>query len=144
MGTKVSFEYIIIIIMKIKFCSYHPYLFFNEDGFSITFVGFNVSHSGDLQDPARNTIIERGVMNQQLLKGLRHNKVNLSENYRTWNKNTLIQKICAVMGLDFEKQHDPDPTYVLTIDNIIKMMAIHMRFRFDFCYCNNYNSALQV
>ena len=57
-------------------------------------------------------------------KSLQLNRVNLLENYQTWNKKEMIQKICTVMGL--EKNAYPDSTYV---DNVIKMMAIHMRFR---------------
>jgi len=39
-----------------------------------------------------------------------------------------IQMLCRVMGLP-ETDFDPDPTYELTIDNMKKMFAIHMRFR---------------
>uniref|UniRef100_A0A1X7TWB5 RZ-type domain-containing protein n=1 Tax=Amphimedon queenslandica TaxID=400682 RepID=A0A1X7TWB5_AMPQE len=106
---------------------YHPYLFFNEDGMSITFVGFNVSHNGDIYDPLKNTVIEAGVMTPQLHTGLRANMVNLSENYQSWGKDVMIAKIGMVMGLEWSC--DPDPTYVLTVDNVIKIMAIHMRLR---------------
>ena len=109
------------------FCSYHPYLFFNEDGMSITFVGFNVTRTGDLMDPVKNKTIEAGVMTPQLHTGLQHNQVNLSENYQAWEKDTMISKVGMVMGLEWS--YDPDPTYVLTVDNVIKIMAIHMRFR---------------
>ena len=61
-------------------------------------------------------------MTRQLYQGLEINGVNLSENCDNW-----IQKLAAVMGL--EGHVDPDPTYVLTIDNVIKMMAIYMKFR---------------
>lgn len=57
-------------------------------------------------------------------KSLQLNRVNLLENYQTWNKKEMIQKICTVMGL--EKNADPDSTYV---DNVTKMMAIHMKFK---------------
>ena len=39
-----------------------------------------------------------------------------------------IKILCRVMGLP-ETDFDPDPTYELTIDNMKKMLAIHMRFR---------------
>ncbi|XP_019857687.1 PREDICTED: E3 ubiquitin-protein ligase rnf213-beta-like [Amphimedon queenslandica] len=107
--------------------SYYPYLFLNEDGMTITFVGFNVTCTGDLMDPVKGLIIEAGVMKPQLHTGLQHNLVNLSENYQSWQKDTMIEKIGMVMGLEWS--WDPDPTYVLTVDNVIKIMAIHMRFR---------------
>ena len=108
--------------------SYHPYLFFNEDGISITFVGFNVTPNGDIIDPINNRVIEAGAMKKQMHTGLRANGVKLSENYQTWGKGVMIRKIGMVMGLEWN--HDPDPTYVLTVDNVIKIMAIHMRFRY--------------
>ena len=67
-------------------------------------------------------------MNIQLHAGLQQNQVNLSENYQLWDKQTMIEKIGMVMGLESVK--DPDPSYVLTVDNVIKMLAIQMRFRY--------------
>ena len=40
----------------------------------------------------------------------------------------MIEKIGTVMGLKSVK--DPDPSYVLTVDNVIKILAIQMRFRY--------------
>ena len=94
---------------------------------TITIVGFNVTCTGDLLDPVKNKIIESGVMTPQLYTALKHNQVNLSESYHAWEKDTMISKIGMVMGLEWS--YDPDPTYVLTIDNVIKIMTIHMRFR---------------
>ena len=113
------------------FSSPHPYLFFNKDGTSITFIGFNANKEGDLVDPVHNRIMERAAMTPQLYIGLRHNKVNLSENYQHWSKDIMIKKIATVMGLEWEV--DPDPTYVLTVDNVIKILAIQMRFRYRHC-----------
>jgi len=39
-----------------------------------------------------------------------------------------IGKMCNVMGTEFV--YDPDPTYELTADNVKKMLAIYMRFRY--------------
>ncbi len=52
------------------YSSSHPYLFFNEDGVSITFVVFNANSRGDLLDPTRNCIIENGGMSPQIYKGI--------------------------------------------------------------------------
>ena len=67
-------------------------------------------------------------MNLQLYTGLIQNDVKLDENYQLWDKQTMIEKIGMVMGLVSVK--DPDPSYVLTVDNVIKMLAIQMRFRY--------------
>ena len=40
----------------------------------------------------------------------------------------MIIKISTVMGVEFP--HDPDESYVLTVDNVIKILAIQMRFRY--------------
>lgn len=39
-----------------------------------------------------------------------------------------IDKLCTVMGI--ANPCDPDPTYELTTDNVKKILAIYMRFRY--------------
>ena len=96
---------------------------------SITFVGFMVTSNGDLIDPAhRGGVLERGIMTHQLYTGLKAQRVNFDEDYRQWPKHEMIQKISTVMGIDWP--YDPDQTYVLTVDNLIKILAIQMRFRY--------------
>jgi len=67
-------------------------------------------------------------MTSQLYKGLKQNRVNFDEDYRTWQKSIMIEKIAKVMGI--KHPSDPDKSYVLTVDNLIKILAIQMRFRF--------------
>ena len=107
--------------------SSHPYIFFNQDGMSITFVGFMVTRNGDLVDPAHGGVLEGAIMTQQLYTGLIANRVNFEEDYRKWQKATMIEKIATVMGIEYP--YDPDESYVLTVDNLIKILAIQMRFR---------------
>ena len=107
--------------------SSHPYIFFNQDGMSITFVGFMVTQNGDLLDPALGCVMDQAIMRPQLYTGLKQNRVNFDEDYRGWSKAEMIQKVATVMGIEYI--HDPDDTYVLTIDNLIKILAIQMRFR---------------
>ncbi len=66
-------------------------------------------------------------MTPQLYAGLLHNKVNFADNHNHWTKEKMIEKISTVMGVDFP--YDPDETYVLTVDNVMKILAIQMRFR---------------
>ena len=40
----------------------------------------------------------------------------------------MIERLCRVFGVDWAE--DPDESYILTSDNFIKMIAIHMRFRY--------------
>ena len=100
---------------------------------SFTFVGFVVTNNGDLCDPAqRGGILERGIMSPQLYTGLAAQRVNFTEDYRYWPKDVMISKISMVMGIEWP--YDPDPTYVLTVDNLIKILAIQMRFRYSDMY----------
>ena len=95
----------------------------------MTFVGFNANKDGDLIDPVENALIEGlgKIVSAKLQDGLRQNRVNLSENYHLWTKEIMMQKMSLVMGLDYVT--DPDSSYVLTVDNVIKILAIQMRFR---------------
>ena len=108
------------------FLSFHPYLFFNDDGMSITFIGFIINSNGDLVDPSK-AVLEPGIMDRQLCAELRRQGINFSDNYRNWKKAVMLQKLSTVMGID-DTLPDPDETYVLTVDNLIKILAIQMRF----------------
>ena len=112
----------------IFYYSPHPYIFFNKDRISITFVGFTVTAQGDLLNPSNHQVLEHAIMNHQLYTGLLCNKVNFQDDYRCWTKPIMIHKISTVMGVEFP--HDPDESYVLTVDNVIKILAIQMRFRY--------------
>ena len=72
-------------------------------------------------------MIEPRAITPQLYTGLKQNQVNLDENYHLWDKETMMKKMSLVMGLEYLS--DPDPSYVLTVDNVIKILAIQMRFR---------------
>ena len=52
----------------------------------------------------------------------------------------MLEKLVRTLGINEEefkdkngqlilKKIDPDETYVLTVDNLMKMLAIHMKFR---------------
>ena len=108
---------------SIKNFSSHPYIFFNNDGMSVTFVGFIINENGDMTFPQAKP----RIMTPRLYSGLIRQRVNFSDDYRKWDKKTMIQKLSLVMGI--EDYNDPDDTYVLTVDNLIKILAIQMRFR---------------
>jgi hypothetical protein len=44
-----------------------------------------------------------------------------------FDREKMIHKLSSVMGVN--PGADPDPSYQLTIDNMKKILAIHMRFR---------------
>ena len=74
-----------IIIINLRY-SFHPYLFFNQDGESFTFVGFFVNSQGDAIDPDTSRVIEHQIMSSKLQVGLKHQRINLSEDYRKWTR----------------------------------------------------------
>ncbi|VDI37174.1 Hypothetical predicted protein, partial [Mytilus galloprovincialis] len=106
----------------------HPYLFFNPDHHSMTFLGFNIEkRTGNLVDLQTGTVLEKKIMQTNLFDALQRNKVNLAENFDALKRSEQITKLCNVMGLD--TPHDPDETYELTTDNVKKILAIYMRFK---------------
>ena len=104
----------------------HPYLFFNDDRHSVTFVEVQITRDGRLLDPrsgqARDTIMSRELSTALYTQGFR-----LQENYDNWTKSRKLEELCRVMGV--ENVHDPDETYELTMDNVKKILAVQMRFR---------------
>ena len=97
---------------------------------SITFVGFMVQLNGpygDLINPNDYQILEKAIISKQLYEGLKHNRVDFKDNCKNWTKSIMIEKLATVLGVEFP--YDPDDTYVLTVDNVIKILAIQMRFR---------------
>ena len=117
-----------IITLKTIFhyFSAHPYIFFNNDGMTLTFVGFMVSSKGHLVDAKKRTL-EKAIMSVPLKEALKQQGVDFEDNYNMWKKDRMISVAGNVMGLD--QVRDPDPSYVLTVDNLIKILAIQMRFR---------------
>ena len=101
-------------------------------------MGVKVSRNGDLLNPSNNETVEAAIMSRALYRGLEAQGVNFSENYSKWSKDMMISKIASVMGI--ESCIDPDKSYVLTIDNVIKILAIQMRFRLIIIINNYYHN----
>ncbi|XP_034563927.1 E3 ubiquitin-protein ligase rnf213-beta [Notolabrus celidotus] len=114
----------------------HPYIFFNADGYSMSFLGFNVEKSRQntlrAVDPHSNRILIDDVMSARLFEGLERQRIPLSEDFNLLPRPDKIKRISSVVGAKrgiTSRGFDPDPTYELTADNVMKMLAIHMRFR---------------
>ena len=71
-------------------------------------------------------VLEPRILTPQQYTGLIRNRVNFDEDYHQWQEDTMREKIATVMGIE---THNPDKSYVLTVDNLIKILAIQMRFR---------------
>lgn len=116
----------------------HPYLFFNPDGQTFTFFGLNVDRTtGFLKDPNTNKHLfaDSLVLNKHLIQGIElQNPSLLRENISTMSKTDKIRKLLSVMGVEWSMRNnarivDPDPSYELTMDNLLKIIAIYMRLR---------------
>eukprot|EP00061_Rhincodon_typus_P016928 g45396.t1 len=108
----------------------HPYIFFNADHLSMTFFGFHLKSVGkriDAVDHRTGEVLKGNVMSPQLLNGLSMQRIQFNEDIDNLPREVKIRKLCLVLGI--EEAIDPDETYELTSDNMMKMLAIHMRFR---------------
>ncbi|KAJ7339383.1 hypothetical protein OS493_005778 [Desmophyllum pertusum] len=54
----------------------HPYLFFNQDHITMTFLGFYINSVGDLVDPQNGHILEKGLMSKPMRNGLEAQRVD--------------------------------------------------------------------
>ncbi|KAK5851292.1 hypothetical protein PBY51_002095 [Eleginops maclovinus] len=115
----------------------HPYIFFNADRFSMSFLGFNVQqcqrqNTFNAVDPRSSKVLIEDVMSQKLFEDLERQTICLTEDFDQLPRADKIKRISCVVGAKkgmMERDFDPDPTYELTADNVMKMLAIHMRFR---------------
>lgn len=109
----------------------HPYLFFNEDHVSMTFIGFHFQPNGtggvDAINPLNGNVIKKNVMTSQLYNGLLLQRVPFNVPFDQLPRHEKLEKLCMVLGIPWVI--DPDETYELTTDNVLKILAIEMRFR---------------
>ena len=65
----------------------HPYLFFNSDDETFTFLGFNIDkESRNLIDQQTGQVLENDIMTRDLYGKLLHNEVPLHENFDALNR----------------------------------------------------------
>ncbi|XP_053850563.1 E3 ubiquitin-protein ligase RNF213 [Vidua macroura] len=110
----------------------HPYLFFNEDRVSMTFIGFHFQQTRnriDAINPLNGNVIKKDIMTAQLFEGLLAQRVPFNVPFDQLPREEKLERLCMVLGLPFV--FDPDKTYELTTDNVLKILAIEMRFRCD-------------
>ena len=64
----------------------HPYLFFNQDHITMTFLGFFINSAGDLVDPQTSQTLEKGLMSKSLRNGLQAQRVDFAADIETSKK----------------------------------------------------------
>ena len=69
-------------------CSTHPYLFFNPDHETLSFLGFKVDEDGNAEflDPQTGEIIRKSLMPRRLRTGLFVQNVDLNHDFDSKNK----------------------------------------------------------
>jgi hypothetical protein len=106
----------------------HPYIFFNEDGHSMSFFGFRLDGQRNLLDERTNKVLVPRIMTRELYQGLVNNRVPFNEPFEQKTLDAKLEEISRVFGIHGGVEN-PDLTYELTTDNVMKMLAIYMRFR---------------
>ena len=76
----------VCLMIVLLLFSPHPYLFFNQDHITITFLGFFINSTGDLVDPQTSQTLEEGLMSQPLRNGLQAQRVDFATNIETSKK----------------------------------------------------------
>lgn len=66
--------------------SSHPYLFFNQDGSTMTFMGLWIDEDGNLVDFKNETVIEKKFITKDLRERMKANAVQFKEEYEKWEK----------------------------------------------------------
>ncbi|XP_026908049.2 E3 ubiquitin-protein ligase RNF213 isoform X1 [Acinonyx jubatus] len=109
----------------------HPYVFFNGDHTSMTFIGFHIqpnqNGSLDAVDLSSRTVIKKDVMAMELYRGLSLQRVPFNVDFDQLPRHEKLERLCLALGIQWPT--DPDETYELTMDNMLKILAIEMRFR---------------
>ncbi|KAL1791655.1 E3 ubiquitin-protein ligase RNF213 isoform X1, partial [Sigmodon hispidus] len=109
----------------------HPYVFFNGDHMTMTFIGFHLQPNNngyvDAINPRDRKVIEKDVMTKALFDGLKLQGVPFNINFDCLPRHEKLERLCLALGIEWPM--DPDETYELTTDNMLKILAIEMRFR---------------
>ncbi|CAF0704523.1 unnamed protein product [Brachionus calyciflorus] len=115
----------------------HPYILFNNDRETFTFMGIYLDRRQyKFINPNNGQIIQSVQINLDANTriALLQQRIPIYDNFNDYPRTKKVNALRIVMGLDFGdlQNYDPDPTYELTLDNCLKLMAIFMRLR-----CNN-------
>lgn len=109
----------------------HPYVFFNGDHMTMTFIGFHLQTNNngyvDAINPSSGEVIKKDVMTKELFDGLKLQRVPFNIDFDNLPRYEKLERLCLALGIEWPS--DPDETYELTTDNMLKILAIEMRFR---------------
>ncbi|XP_065450526.1 E3 ubiquitin-protein ligase RNF213-like [Chrysemys picta bellii] len=105
----------------------HPYIIFHADNHSVEFLGFHINLSFDAVDAHSQAVLEKKVIDRRLYLTLEAQKVPFNKKFEDLSRQEQLETLCSVFGV--RSSQDPDESYKLTLDNTMKMLAIHLRFQ---------------
>ncbi|KAH1172131.1 hypothetical protein KIL84_007749, partial [Mauremys mutica] len=105
----------------------HPYIIFHADDHSMEFLGFHINRSFDAVDAHSQAVLEEKVIDRRLYRTLEAQKVPFNKKFEDLSRQEQLETLCSVFGV--RSSQDPDESYQLTLDNTMKMLAIHLRFQ---------------
>ncbi|XP_034624730.1 E3 ubiquitin-protein ligase rnf213-alpha-like [Trachemys scripta elegans] len=105
----------------------HPYIIFHADNHSMEFLGFHINSSFDAVDAHSQAVLEKKVIDRHLYRTLEFQKVPFNKKFEDLSRQEQLETLCSVFGV--RSSQDPDESYQLTLDNTMKMLAIHLRFQ---------------
>ncbi|XP_009475166.1 PREDICTED: E3 ubiquitin-protein ligase RNF213-like [Nipponia nippon] len=105
----------------------HPYIVFHADNESMEFLGFHISNNLDAIDAHSQVVLERNVIKDKLYQTLKAQQVPFNKKFEDLPRKMQLEVLCRVFGVSYTQ--DPDESYQLTLDNTMKMLAIHLRFQ---------------
>ncbi|XP_014821245.1 PREDICTED: E3 ubiquitin-protein ligase RNF213-like [Calidris pugnax] len=105
----------------------HPYIVFHADNDSMEFLGFHISNNLDAIDAHSKAVLERNVIKRKLYRTLKAQHVPFNKKFDDLPRTMQLEALCRVFGVSYTE--DPDESYQLTLDNTMKMLAIHLRFQ---------------
>ncbi|KAM6439343.1 E3 ubiquitin-protein ligase rnf213-alpha-like isoform 2-T2 [Rhynochetos jubatus] len=105
----------------------HPYLVFHADNHSMEFLGFHINNNLDAIDAHSQAVLEKNVITGNLYRVLKAQHVPFNKRFEDLPRKMQLEALCRVFGVNYTQ--DPDKSYQLTLDNTMKMIAIHLRFQ---------------
>ena len=108
----------------------HPYVFINSDQMTFTFLGVRITNSNLLD--CKGNLLAQNVMSTELQDKIKRQAIDeknvLDENFDELELKVKQLKLCRVLGVE-PSRIQFDDTYELTQDNVMKLLAVYMRFR---------------
>jgi hypothetical protein len=120
----------------------HPYLIVNADGHTLTFIGTYLHRSQKLfYNPNTDAPLATSYLKNvpqipsELFIELLKQRLNIFDNFNSFIKAKKIVVLSNIMGIGKKANQfigeDSESDYELTLDNVLKMVAIYFRFQCD-------------